>query len=121
MARGWAVEVNGGTRPRLLVNRRYHAELARGAAAKSKAWLSEQLAGANWLVRALDQRQRTIVKVARGIVKQQEGFFLHAAAPMRPVPLRRFAEHIGLHESPASRGPRNKYTPAARGPYDPQI
>src|SRR3546814_9520247 len=51
IAKGWAVEVNGSTLPRLLVNRRYHAELARGAAAKRKAWLSEQLAGANWLVR----------------------------------------------------------------------
>src|SRR3546814_2983485 len=55
---GWAVEINSGTLPRLLVNRRYYSELAEGAAVKSKALLSEQLAGANWLVRALDQRQR---------------------------------------------------------------
>src|SRR3546814_17150934 len=103
MARGWAVEVNGGTRPRLLVNRRYHAELCRGAAAKSKAWLSEQLAGANWLVRALDQRQRTIVKVASEIVKQQEGFFLNGVAHMRPLTLRQVAEAIGMHESTVSR------------------
>src|SRR3546814_6321448 len=95
---GWAAEINSGTLPRLLVNRRYYSELAEGAAVKSKAWLSEQLAGANWLVRALDQRQRTIVKVASEIVKQQEGFFLNGVAHMRPLTLRQVAEAIGMHE-----------------------
>ncbi len=103
-AKGWAVEVNSGTLPRLLVNRRYYTELAKDAAAKSKAWLSEQLAGANWLVRALDQRQRTIVKVASEIVKQQEGFFL--------------AEAIGMHESTVSRVTSNKYLSCARGLFE---
>ncbi|MBB5704697.1 RNA polymerase factor sigma-54 [Sphingopyxis panaciterrulae] len=118
IAKGWAVEVNGSTLPRLLVNRRYHAELARGAAAKSKAWLSEQLAGANWLVRALDQRQRTIVKVASEIVKQQEGFFLHGVAQMRPLTLRQVAEAIGMHESTVSRVTSNKYLSCARGLFE---
>jgi len=117
-AEGWVVEVNGSTLPRLLVNRRYHAELARGAAAKSRAWLSEQLAGANWLVRALDQRQRTIVKVASEIVKQQEGFFLHGVAQMRPLTLRQVAEAIGMHESTVSRVTSNKYLSCARGLFE---
>jgi len=117
-AKGWAVEVNSGTLPRLLVNRRYYTELAKGAAAKSKAWLSEQLAGANWLVRALDQRQRTIVKVASAIVKQQEGFFLHGVAHMRPLTLRQVAEDIGMHESTVSRVTSNKYLSCARGLFE---
>ena len=117
-AQGWAVEVNSGTLPRLLVNRRYYSELARGAAAKSKAWLSEQLAGANWLVRALDQRQRTIVKVASEIVRQQEGFFLHGVAHMRPLTLRQVAEAIGMHESTVSRVTSNKYLSCARGLFE---
>ena len=117
-ANGWAVEINGGTLPRLLVNRRYYTELAQGAAAKSKAWLSEQLAGANWLVRALDQRQRTIVKVASAIVKQQEGFFLHGVAHMRPLTLRQVAEEIGMHESTVSRVTSNKYLSCARGLFE---
>lgn len=117
-AKGWAVEINSGTLPRLLVNRRYYAELAQGAAAKSKAWLSEQLAGANWLVRALDQRQRTIVKVASAIVKQQEGFFLHGVAHMRPLTLRQVAEEIGMHESTVSRVTSNKYLSCARGLFE---
>jgi RNA polymerase sigma-54 factor len=117
-AKGWAVEINSGTLPRLLVNRRYYTELAQGAAAKSKAWLSEQLAGANWLVRALDQRQRTIVKVASEIVKQQEGFFLNGVAHMRPLTLRQVAEAIGMHESTVSRVTSNKYLSCARGLFE---
>ena len=115
---GWAVEINSGTLPRLLVNRRYYSELAQGAAVKSKAWLSEQLAGANWLVRALDQRQRTIVKVASEIVKQQEGFFLNGVAHMRPLTLRQVAEAIGMHESTVSRVTSNKYLSCARGLFE---
>ena len=117
-AEGWAVEVNSATLPRLLVNRRYYNELAAGAAAKSKAWLSEQLAGANWLGRALDQRQRTIVKVASEIVKQQEGFFLHGVAQMRPLTLRQVAEAIGMHESTVSRVTSNKYLSCPRGLFE---
>ena len=117
-AKGWAVEINSGTLPRLLVNRRYYTELAQGAAAKSKAWLSEQLAGANWLVRALDQRQRTIVKVASEIVKQQEGFFLNGVAHMRPLTLRQVAEAIGMHESTVSRVTSNNYLSCARGLFE---
>ncbi|WP_447758069.1 RNA polymerase factor sigma-54 [Sphingopyxis fribergensis] len=117
-AKGWAVEINGGTLPRLLVNRRYYTELATGAAAKNKAWLSEQLAGANWLVRALDQRQRTIVKVGSEIVKQQEGFFLHGVAHMRPLTLRQVAEAIGMHESTVSRVTSNKYLSCPRGLFE---
>jgi RNA polymerase sigma-54 factor len=117
-AKGWAVEVNSGTLPRLLVNRRYYTELAKGAAAMSKAWLSEQLAGANWLVRALDQRLRTFVKVASEIVKQQEGFFLHGVAHMRPLTLRQVAEAIGMHESTVSRVTSNKYLSCARGLFE---
>ena len=70
---GWQIELNPATLPRVLVNRRYHAELKRGPNDKaSKAWLSECLASAHWLVKALDQRAQTIVKVATEIVKRQQ-------------------------------------------------
>ena len=73
----------------MLVNRRYHAELKSGPQDKaSKAWLSECLASANWLVKALDQRARTIVKVATEIVKQQQGFFEQGVSALRPLTLR---------------------------------
>jgi RNA polymerase sigma-54 factor len=115
---GWAIEINGATLPRLLINRRYYTELVKGAAAKSRSWLSEQLADANWLVRALDQRQRTIVKVAAEIVKQQEGFFLRGVSAMRPLTLRQVAEAIGMHESTVSRVTSNKYLSCPRGLFE---
>ena len=76
-SRGWAVELNQATLPRLLVNRRYYQELRSGGPQdrQLRAWLSECLQSANWLLKALDQRARTIVKVATEIVKRQQGFF----------------------------------------------
>ena len=119
---GWSVEVNAATLPRLLVNRRYHAELAAGADKAGdragRAWLTEQLASANWLVKALDQRQRTIVRVATEIVKQQEAFFLNGVAHLRPLTLARVAEAIEMHESTVSRVTSNKYLACARGTFE---
>jgi RNA polymerase sigma-54 factor len=115
---GWAVELNSATLPRLLVNRRYYAELTGGSDRRSKAWLSECLASANWLIKALDQRARTIVKVVSEIVKQQDGFFRHGVAQLRPLTLRQVAEAIGMHESTVSRVTSNKYLSCDRGLYE---
>ena len=113
---GWAIELNSATLPRLLVNRSYHAELAAGAQDKEgKAWLSDCLASANWLVKALDQRARTIMKVATEIVKQQEAFFLHGVAQLRPLTLKTVADAIGMHELTVSRVTSNKYLSCERG------
>ncbi|HYJ29218.1 MAG TPA: RNA polymerase factor sigma-54 [Allosphingosinicella sp.] len=118
-AGGWAIELNNATLPRLLVNRSYYTELSGGAQdRKSKAWLSECLQSANWLVKALDQRARTIVKVATEIVKQQDGFFRHGVAQLRPLTLRQVAEAIGMHESTVSRVTSNKYLSCDRGLYE---
>lgn len=116
---GWAVEINAATLPRLLVNRAYYAEVSAGPQDKtSKAWLSDMLASANWLVKALDQRQRTIVKVASEIVKQQEAFFLKGVAHLKPMTLRQVAEAIEMHESTVSRVTSNKYLSCARGLFE---
>lgn len=120
---GWAIEINSATLPRVLINKRYYAELAAGArTAKggkaSRAWLSDCLASANWLVKALDQRQQTIIKVAREIVKQQEGFFLHGVGALRPLTLAKVADAIGMHESTVSRVTSNKYLSCRRGQYE---
>ncbi|WP_010162203.1 MULTISPECIES: RNA polymerase factor sigma-54 [unclassified Sphingomonas] len=116
---GWGIEINAATLPRVLVNRTYYVELsaARGDKA-SKAWLGEMLASANWLVKALDQRQRTIIKVASEIVKQQEAFFLHGVAHLKPMTLRQVAEAIEMHESTVSRVTSNKYLSCARGLFE---
>ncbi|MEH6790968.1 RNA polymerase factor sigma-54 [Parasphingorhabdus sp.] len=115
----WIIEVNSATLPRVLVNRSYYSELKDGAQDKqSKEWLNECLADANWLVKALDQRQRTIVKVATEIVKQQEAFFRQGVAHLRPLTLKNVAEKIEMHESTVSRVTSNKYLSCSRGTFE---
>ena len=116
---GFAVELNQATLPRLLVNRNYYQELRSGPQDKnSRAWLSECLQSANWLVKALDQRARTIVKVVSEIVKRQQGFFERGVGAMKPMTLREVAEAIGMHESTVSRVTSNKYLLCERGLYE---
>jgi RNA polymerase sigma-54 factor len=118
-ATGWAIELNSATLPRLLVNRTYYTELANGAQDKqSKAWLSECLASANWLLKALDQRARTIIKVSTEIVKQQDAFFRYGVSRLRPLTLRTVADAIGMHESTVSRVTSNKYLACDRGLFE---
>ncbi|GAA3999210.1 RNA polymerase factor sigma-54 [Sphingomonas humi] len=104
-ASGFVVELNPATLPRVLVNRRYHQELKSASAGdrKSRAWLSEQYQSASWLVRALDQRARTIVKVASAIVSAQEGFFREGVRALRPLTMGKVAEAVEMHESTVSR------------------
>jgi len=119
MRSGYAVELNQATLPRLLVNRRYYQELKSGPQDKSsRAWLSECLQSANWLVKALDQRARTIVKVVSEIVKTQQGFFDRGVAAMKPLTLREVAEAIEMHESTVSRVTSNKYLLCDRGLFE---
>jgi RNA polymerase sigma-54 factor len=113
---GWAIELNSANLPRLLINRSYVAELGQDKA--TKAWLNDCMADANWLIKAMDQRQRTIVKVATEIVKQQEGFFRRGVAHLRPLTLRQVADAIEMHESTVSRVTSNKYLHCGRGLFD---
>ncbi len=116
---GWSVELNNAALPRVLVNRRYQAQLKAGPQDKtSRAWLTECVASANWLVKALDQRARTIVKVASAIVEAQQGFFERGVAELRPLTLAKVAEMIEMHESTVSRVTSNKYLLCDRGLYE---
>ena len=116
---GWSVELNNAALPRVLLNRRYHAELKAGARDKAaRAWLGECVASAHWLVKALDQRARTIIKVASEIVVQQQGFFEHGVAALRPLTLAKVAEAIEMHESTVSRVTSNKYLACERGQFE---
>jgi RNA polymerase sigma-54 factor len=116
---GWNVAVNQASLPRLIVNRSYYVELKGNCPDKtSRAWLSDKLADANWLIKALDQRQKTILKVASELVKQQEAFFRQGVSQLRPLTLRTVAEAIGMHESTVSRVTSNKYLNCPRGTYE---
>lgn len=116
---GWDIALNQATLPRLIVNRSYYVEL-RGTCGDrdSKSWLSEKLADANWLIKALDQRQKTILKVAAEIVKQQDGFFRRGVSELKPLTLRTVAEAIEMHESTVSRVTSNKYLHCQRGTFE---
>ncbi|WP_232494353.1 RNA polymerase factor sigma-54 [Novosphingobium kaempferiae] len=116
---GWDIALNQATLPRLIVNRSYYVELKGECDDKaSRAWLSDKLADANWLIKALDQRQKTILKVAAELVKQQDGFFRRGVAHLRPLTLRSVAEAIGMHESTVSRVTSNKFLNCPRGTYE---
>jgi RNA polymerase sigma-54 factor len=116
---GWDVSLNQATLPRLIVNRGYYVELRGGCHDKaSRQWLSEKLVDANWLLKALDQRQKTILKVASEIVKQQDGFFRRGVSHLRPLTLRTVAEAISMHESTVSRVTSNKYLQCDRGTFE---
>jgi len=116
---GWAIALNEASLPRLIVNRSYYLELAGGCRDKaSHGWLKEQLAEANWLLKALDQRAKTILKVAAEIVKRQDGFFRRGVSELKPLTLRSVAEAIELHESTVSRVTSNKYLSCPRGTFE---
>lgn len=125
---GWVVELNSATLPRVLVDRGYHARLSavptgsdshgKERARETKVFLSDCLASATWLVKALDQRAKTIVKVATELVKQQEAFFEHGVNHLKPLTLRAIADEIGMHESTVSRVTSNKYLSCDRGLFE---
>ena len=116
---GWDIRLNEATLPRLIVNRSYYLELRNGCTGKeARGWLADKLADANWLIKALDQRQKTILKVAAEIVKQQDGFFRRGVSELRPLTLARVAEAIEMHESTVSRVTSGKYLHCERGTYE---
>jgi RNA polymerase sigma-54 factor len=115
----WAVELNPETLPRVLVNRGFHARAVVGARSKDdRAFLAERLQSATWLVKSLEQRATTILKVAAEIVRRQDGFFRHGVAHLRPLILRDVAEEVSMHESTVSRVTANKHIATPRGTFE---
>lgn len=117
--RSWLIELNADTLPRVLVNRSYFAMVSHGAQSeKDKTYLIDCLQTANWLVKSLDQRARTILRVAEEIVRQQDGFFAHGIQHLRPLNLKTVADAISMHESTVSRVTSNKYMATTRGLFE---
>ena len=116
---GWTVELNSETLPRVLVNNRYYASVNKTARnAGDKAYLSECFANANWLVKSLDQRARTILKVAKEIVRLQDAFLAYGVQQLKPLNLKTVADAISMHESTISRVTSNKYMSTPRGVFE---
>jgi RNA polymerase sigma-54 factor len=115
----WLVELNSDTLPKVLVNQTYYAKVSATARRDAeKSYLADCLQNATWLVRALDQRARTILKVANEIVRQQDAFFARGVQHLRPLNLKTVAEAIGMHESTVSRVTANKYMATSRGIFE---
>ncbi len=115
----WQVELNSDTLPKVLINQRYYAQVAKGTRNdKDKTYLADCLQTATWLVRALDQRARTILKVSSEIVRQQDAFFAKGVQHLRPLNLKTVADAISMHESTVSRVTANKYMATARGIFE---
>jgi len=115
----YGVELNSDTLPRVLMDKAYYAEVtALPMRDKEKEFISECAANATWLINSLDQRARTILKVASEIVRQQDAFFAHGVAHLRPLNLDQVAQAIGMHESTVSRVTSNKYMATPRGMFE---
>lgn len=115
----WSVEINPATLPRVLVDQTYHARISRQTRDPSeKEFLADCLQSANWLTRSLDQRARSIIKVASEIVRRQDAFLCHGVRHLKPLNLRMVAEAVGMHESTVSRVAANKYMLTPRGLFE---
>ncbi len=115
----YAVTLNDGAVPRLRLAGYYQRVLRDGdASAEAKEYLQERLRSARWLVKSIYQRQQTIFKVARSIVKFQRAFFDHGISHLRPLVLKDVADDIGMHESTISRATANKYAHTPQGIFE---
>ena len=118
-AGGWRVELNADTLPRLLIDKRYHGLVQAGARSDTeKTFVAECAAQASWLVKSLDQRAKTILKVSSEIVRQQDAFLAFGVEFLRPLNLKTVADAIGMHESTVSRVTSNKYVSTPRGVFE---
>lgn len=117
---GWSAELNADTLPRVLLNQRYYSEVktAGDKDEKAREFISDCHQNASWLVKSLDQRARTILKVSTEIVKQQDGFFAFGIDHMRPLKLKDVADAIEMHESTVSRVTSGKYMSTPRGLFE---
>ncbi|NRA86322.1 MAG: RNA polymerase factor sigma-54 [Rhizobiales bacterium] len=115
----WRIELNSASLPRVLVNQNYYSDIRKSVNDKTDVtFLTECLAEANWLVRSLEQRANTILKVATEIVKQQDAFLVYGVEYLRPLNLKTIADAVEMHESTISRVTNSKYMMTERGLFD---
>jgi RNA polymerase sigma-54 factor len=113
----WKVATNQGSQTRLGINRHYERLIGKSGR-ENDNYLRAQLQEARWLIKSLETRADTLLRVARAIVRQQSGFLEHGAQAMRPLTLREVAEELGLHESTISRATTRKYLRTPRGTFE---
>ena len=115
----WHIELNSDVLPRVLVNQTYYARVSKsGGSDADRSFVANCLQTANWLTKSLEQRARTILKVASEIVRRQDAFFAEGVEHLRPLNLKTIADAIGMHESTVSRVTSNKYLATSRGLFE---
>ena len=115
----WKAELNPNAAPSLAVDRAYYASLkSRCRSDADRSYLSDRISSANWLVKSLEQRLSTILKVATAVVEEQSAFFDHGVRHLKPLNLRQIATKIGMHESTVSRVTSNKAIATPRGIFE---
>lgn len=116
----FVIQLNDDGLPRLQVSKEYIHLLKqrKQLPAESRGYLRENKRNAEWFIRSIEQRQRTIYKVMESLLKFQRDFFEHGASAMKPLILRDVAEDIGMHESTVSRVTSNKYAHTPQGIYE---
>jgi RNA polymerase sigma-54 factor len=115
---GWVLELNVETMPRVLINQGFYARVSTRVRKEDRSFLAERMQTANWLVKSLQQRAQTILKVAAEIIRQQDAFFRLGVGHLRPLILRDIAEAVEMHESTVSRVTANKYIATPRGTFE---
>ena len=114
----WVVELNENTLPRILVNTGYWEELAKKRISKEdKKYLADRYASGKWLIKAVEQRAATILRVSKEIIKQQNDFLEKGLAYMKPMILKDIAQELDLHESTISRITNSKEISTPRGVF----
>lgn len=116
-AEGWAVELNNDALPRVLVNEHYASEVAKDGRSTTE-FLNTCRSNARFLVKAMDQRAKTILRVATVIVRHQSRFFDEGLTGLRPLNLSTVAAELGIHESTVSRVTNGKYLYCLRGTFE---
>ena len=115
----WRIELNAEALPHVLANREYFATVKSSARSQADIdFITSQWHAANWLVKALEQRANTILKVASCIVRIQGGFLEHGVSGLRPMTMQHAAEEAGVHESTVSRVSNGKYMATPRGIFE---
>ena len=113
----WVVTLNDEGMPNLKVSRMYE-KMVSGMAGANKEYLSEKLKSAQWLIKSIQQRQKTILRVTEKLVERQREFFEHGYEYLKPMVLRDIADDIGMHESTISRVTSNKYVHTPQGIFE---
>jgi RNA polymerase sigma-54 factor len=114
----WVVYSNQAIKPRLTLNQEYSRILKENNAKKNNLALHQKMLEARWLIKNIEQREETILKVAEAIVERQQNFFHQGNIAMKPLVLREIAAAIGMHESTISRVTNNKYLACPAGIFE---